>query len=415
MCLVALVGFILVSLAIVLFKSQIVSQNSQSSFLFSDYYHYLIPLTFFFLFFGVFEQFAKVNYNTVFSQLLREVLKRVFVLVAFALLFFRIADFSGFMPVWLIANILPTLILFWYISRMESFSLAPNFSFLKKEKQLSRNLLHISSFTLLVGTAPYIIGMIDKFMINQVYGLSAAGVYAITMYFGTFIAMPIRSLNAISLPVVAEAWKDNDLNTIDKLYHKSCINQLIIAVLLFVGIWANTHNIFTYLPSFEDGKYVIFYIGLMSVVEMGTGINGTIIATSKYYRYDGISHLLLVGFTIITNLIFIPLYGIVGAAMSTALTKIIFNLFRFGFIWKKFGMQPIGWNSLVVVALGIAIYFGSKLIPAFDSFIIDIIVRSVAIGAVFITLTYLFRISDDFNRLIHNLWSKVRVWLAGDK
>ena len=402
-CTIALVGFLLMCLFIFLFKEQIISQKSQDSLLFASYYYYLIPLTFFFLYFNVFELIARVNYEIVFSQFLREVLKRIFILIAFSLLFFNVLGFSGFMPVWLIASILPTAILFWSVSRKESFSFRPDFKFLKQNKDLVRKLINISSFTLLISIAPYIISLIDKYMINQAYGLSMTGVYTITMYFGAFISMPMRSLSSISLPVVAEAWKNEDRNTICSLYQKSCINQLIVAMLLFVGIWANVDNIFSYLPDFEVGKYVIFYIGLMSVVEMGTGINGTIIATSRYYRYDGLFHLLLVVFTIFTNLIFIPLYGIVGAALATALTKILFNLFRYFFVWRVFKMQAFSWRNLVAVLLGVVAYFASTLIPQSPSFIIDIIIRSVAITAIFLPAVYLLRLSEDINSLI-NRW-----------
>lgn len=400
-CAVAFIGFLLMCVVIFFFKDQIISQKSQDSFLFADFYFYLIPLTFFFLYFNVFELFARVNYSIATSQFLREVLKRIFVLIAFSFLFFNVVDFAGFMPIWLLASILPTVILLWSVSKMDSFSLKSDFKFLGTNKALVRKLINISSFTLLIGTAPYLIGLIDKYMINQVDGLGMAGVYTITMYFGTFISMPFRSLHSISLPVVAEAWKENDLTTIDKLYNKSCINQLILAALLFVGIWANVDNIFIYLPSFEAGKYVIFFIGIMSVVEMGTGINGAIIATSKYYRYDGLFHFLLVGFTIITNLIFIPLYGIVGAALATALTKILFNFFRFLFVWRMFKMQPFSWRNLMVVVLATAAYGVSLLIPQLPNFIADIAVRSVVISVIFLPAVYFLKLSTGFNHLVN--------------
>lgn len=394
---VALIGFILICAVIILFKDQIVSQKSQESFLFSDYYYYLIPLTLFFLYFNIFDLFARVNYNTVFSRFLREVLKRVFVLGAFMFLLFKAVDFSGFMPIWLVANILPTIILLVYISRMDTFSCSPDFKFLKQNKPLVKKLVNISSFTLLVGTAPFIVGMIDRYMVNQMFGLSDAGIYSIMFYFCAIITMPTRSLYSISTPVVAEAWKQDDRKTIKSLYHKTCINQLIFAILLFVGIWGNVDNIFTYLPVYEPGKYILFFIGIANVIEMGTGLNGVIIATSKYYRYDGLFYLLLIGFTIFTNLIFLPLYGMVGAAIATALTSVIFNIFRYIFVWKIFKMQPFDWRNLVVVLLGLSVYFISTLIPQLSNYIVDMIIRSAVIVVIFIPAVYFLKLSDDFN------------------
>ncbi len=405
---VALVGFLLICGVITLFKDQIVSQKSQDSFLFSDYYYYLIPLTLFFLYFNVFELFARVNYDTVFSRFLREVLKRILILGAFMFLLFKMVDFDSFMPIWLIANILPTLILLVYIFRMDTFSFSPNFSFLKQNKSLVNKMISISTFTLLVGTAPFIVGMVDRYMVNQLYGLSDAGIYSIMFYFCAIITMPTRSLYSISSPVIAEAWKQNDRESIKSLYHKTCINQLIFAILLFVGIWGNVDNIFRYLPIYEPGKYILFFIGIANIIEMGTGVNGTIIATSKYYRYDGLFYLLLIGVTIVGNLIFLPLYGMVGAAIATALTSVLFNAFRCFFVWKMFKMQPFDWRNFMVVLLGLAVYFISAMIPQMSNYVVDLVVRSIVITALFLPMVYLLKLSNEFNFLVEKYFRKAK-------
>ncbi|MDR0659921.1 MAG: oligosaccharide flippase family protein [Prevotellaceae bacterium] len=404
---VALVGFLLICAVIILFKDQIVRQKSQESFLFSDYYYYLIPLTLFFLYFNIFDLFARVNYNTVFSRFLREVLKRILVLCAFMFLLFKAVDFDGFMPIWLVANILPTFTLLIYSFKMDTFSFLPDFKFLKRNKPLVKKLINISGFTLLVGTAPFIVGMIDRYMVNRMYGLSDAGIYSIMFYFCAIITMPSRSLYSISTPVIAEAWKQSDKASIKSLYHKTCINQLIFAVLLLVGIWGNVDNIFNYLPIYEPGKYILFFIGIANVVEMGTGVNGIIIATSKYYRYDGLFYLLLIGFTIFTNMIFLPLYGMTGAAIATALTSIIFNIFRYIFVWRVFKMQPFDWRNLMVVVLGLIVYFISTLIPQLPNYVVDIVVRSAAMVLVFIPVVYFLKLSDDFNFFLEKYLKKL--------
>jgi len=403
---VSLVGFLLVCVIIIVCKGIIVNQDVQQSTLFSDYYIYLIPLTLFVLYFNVFELFARVNYETVAARLLREFVKRLLVLVVFMFLLFKLIGFNQFMPLWLLANIIPTIILFWWITRMKSFSLRPDFSLLNKD--MRKKLANISVFALLTGSAPVIISMIDKFMVNQLYGLSMTGIYAISIFFGNFIMMPARSLNSVALPIVADAWKSNDIQTIDLLYKKSSINQLFIALLLFIGIWANIDNIFAYIPDYSSGRYVIFFIALYSVLDMSTGISGVIISTSRYYRYDAVFYFSLIAFTIGANLVFIPLYGITGAAMATALTYFIFKLFRYLFILRKFNIQPFTWNSLILVAVAASVYYISTLIPAFASFIVDTLVRSIFIGILYVAVCYFLNISADINGVINSFFRKFR-------
>lgn len=397
-CSVAAVGFLLVAAFIYFFKSFVIGQSDQGSPLFSEYYYYFIPLVFFTLYFNVFELFARALFKTVASRFLREFLKRIFVLIPFLLLLFQQIAFPDFMPLWLVASILPTFILFWYISRLEGFSLKPKMDFL--DTDMKRKLARISFYAILAAAAPSIVATVDKYMINSMYGLSKTGIYTITMYFSVIILLPTRSLYSVALPVVAEAWKANDRGRIERLYKQSCVNQLLIGALLFLGIWGNVHNVFAYIPEYKSGMYVIFFMGIANIFEMATGINGTIIATSKYYRYDTFFYLFLAVLTIVSNLIFLSIYGFIGAAIATALTYMIFNLFRYLFVLRAFKMQPFGWKNLGILVLAVAVYFLSKLIPVHPNYIVDLIVRSSAMGVAYLVGAYYLRFSEELNSLV---------------
>lgn len=392
-------GFLIACIVILLFKDQIISQESQQSFLFHDYYYYLIPLTFFTLFFSVFELHARMLYDTVASRFLREFIKRALILGAFLLLLSQSIDFESFMPLWLFMSIFPTILLIWYVSQHDEFSFRPNFSFL--DKPLAKKMVNISFFAILTGAAPIIMGIIDKYMLNQYFGLEKTGVYSISLYFAVLISMPARSLGSIAAAVVIESWKNNDLQNIAMIYRKSCLNQLLIGALLFIGIWGNIHNVFHHLPTYEAGKYVIFLIGLSNVVDMGTGINGIIISTSRYYRYDALFYAALIIVTVISNLIFIPRYGMLGAAIATAATYVTFNIFRYLFVLKVFKMQPFSWRNAAILLLAACVYGLTRLLPAIDNYIIDLIVRSIFISILYLCCAYWLKLSVDFNNFVN--------------
>ncbi|MEZ5029726.1 MAG: hypothetical protein R2765_13185 [Ferruginibacter sp.] len=43
-----------------------------------------------------------------------------------------------------------------------------------------------------------------------------------------------------------------------------------------------------------DAKWVFFYIGLMRIVDMGTGVNSQIINTSTRWRFDFYRHCIVI-------------------------------------------------------------------------------------------------------------------------
>ena len=87
---------------------------------------------------------------------------------------------------------------------------------------------------------------------------------------------------------------------------------------------------------------------------MACGVNGAIIVNSDYYKFDLYTNLFLLIVTIITNIILIPIYGIDGAAMATAISLLLFNFIRVILIYVKMKIHPCSNSSLytIVILLG---------------------------------------------------------------
>ncbi|MCD0487545.1 oligosaccharide flippase family protein [Pedobacter sp. MC2016-14] len=404
-CRVSLVGFALFCIAAYLFKDQIVQQKHSGSRLFTTYYWYLIPLTFFTLLFNILELYSRLLYDTTTSRILREFTKRIFILIALLLLLFSSVSFEVFMWVWLLSNILPTGIIAYRLYSRGQLSFQINVKFINGPIQ--KQLVQLSFFGILTGASPIIIDNIDKYMINEKFGLANTGIYTLAFAFATIISLPARSLYSIAYTVIAEAWKNDDRKEISTVYQKSCISQLISTLFLFLLIWGNIHNIYAVLPpEYASGKYVIFFIGLGYLIDSSTGVNGVILATSRFYKYDSFFNVALIGVTIAANLIFIPLYGITGAAIASAITLFTFNFARYLFILLLFKMQPYTYKTPLAIIMSVLAYFIVNAIPPMANFIIDSILRFGLITLLFGGAVYYLRLSEDINGLINNLAKK---------
>ncbi len=64
----------------------------------------------------------------------------------------------------------------------------------------------------------------------------------------------------------------------------------------------------------------MLFIGLGRMVDLVTGINGTILGTSPKYKYELYFSVTLAILTVVTNYMLIPQYGINGAAFATFLS-----------------------------------------------------------------------------------------------
>ena len=94
----------------------------------------------------------------------------------------------------------------------------------------------------------------------------------------------------------------------------------------------------------------------------------------------------LIFITLFTNWIFIPVYGIVGAAMATAISLLLFNLAAFLFLLVKFKMQPFTIKTVLAVIIAFLALFLTGLLPEIGSPIVNILMQSIVILCIYIRI-----------------------------
>ena len=393
---VSLIGFLICWMVFLFFQPDLIQNNQGKSPLFTTYLIYLMPLTFFTVFFNILDCYLRASYSSVIGSFTKEFLQRILILVVLLFYFLHLFDFKIFMLLYISFTCLPTLMLVYYIIKQKEWHVKPLRGFVSTE--LRNEMLKLGIYSILAGGAGAIVLNIDAIMVNSLLDEKKTGIYSIALQFGTIILIPARSLYRITSSIVAEAFKKDDLKEISTLYIKSCNTQLAIGALLLVGIYSNIDNIMMLIPpAYDEGKYVILFLSAGYFVEMATGINQVIIVNSKYYRYDAYFVILMVGIIITANLILIPRFGITGSAIATALTVAANNLIRYLFLKIKFQMQPYNFNSLKIISISAIAIAPSFFIPYLHNLYIDIAVRSSIVGGIFILLILKMEATPELN------------------
>lgn len=405
---VVLVGFILASVIYLLFQDYFIAK--EDSELFIPFFYTVIPLTLFIILFNIFDSYYRMLFNAVKGIAAKEVYQRVAVIIFVVLYFAGVINFTGLVWLYVATHALPVLQLMFSLVRERKFHIRPNKAFFTPE--IRKEIINVGIFGILASFSSRLVQYVDVIMVNEYLGLDDTGVYTITFYFGTLILIPMRTMTKIGATVVSEAWKKNDLKTISDVYTKSSLTLSVLGLLFFIGIWGNIDNVFEMVgETFESGRMVIFFIGLSNLVDVYMGINTTIIVNSKYYRWQTYMLLAFTVMLVVTNILMIPVYGIVGAAVASLISKIFLNLLKYIFIWWKFRMQPFNYKHILVTLVGAAAWFLSTLLPAFPNYIVDIIVRSALISVLYLVPVYYLNISEDINRRADEILARVGIRL----
>jgi O-antigen/teichoic acid export membrane protein len=405
---IGMLGFAIALASFFILKPYIVESNIDKSPLLVQYIYFLIPLIFFRMFFLILDTYNKMLFDATTGTFLSDLLYRIgnlFLLIAF---FFKWINFSGYVLGYTFILSFPAIYLAGLLIYRKQFNLQPKLEFITPP--LRKEMISLAVYGIIGGLSGVAITSVDKILLNEYYNLSMTGVYSISFFFGSIILIPNRALGKISSTIIAEAWKDNDMKTIDDIYYKSSINQFLAGMLLFLLLVGNLHNIFKILPpQYSGGEWVIILISLSNLIVASTGISVQIISTSHKYRIQTYSLGVLLVLTIIFYMIFIPQWGMVGAAFASLLSFALASALRVFYLNWNMKLFPYRLTHLKCLAIGLLVFLIGKIIPVFQHHLVDLAIRCSFIGISFIGLGYGFKISEDINLMVNKVLRQIRI------
>lgn len=395
-------GFVICMLLLYFFESWLTGFFKDNSPLFVKYFYLVAPITFFQLYLQLLLNYSKAIFKPVVALFFKEVGIRVLVLIALIFTFYGLISFNDFLILFSLAYGLPVLGLMIYLICIREFPVKPsfgnlNFSYLKEMVKYGL----YGQGTLIANVLTH---RIDVLMLGGLVGGKGVAIYTIAFYISEVIMIPQKGMSHILGPMVSEAFSRWDLKQIVDLYKRSALNQLLVGSIVFLLIWFSIEEILSLSDEeYLGGVYVFFFVGMAKLFAMGLGINHQVILHSKFYKYN----LLFVGgllvLTVVFNLIFIPILGLIGAALGTALALVGNNLAKSGFVWMKYGIHPFSKSYLVL--LGIIMITGGVgcLLPSitffegssFYSNILNIAYKSIVLATLYGLLVVLLKPSTD--------------------
>jgi len=398
---IPIIGFTILCTLLVIFKDQFAGLFIQKSPLIVEYYYYFIPLIFITMYYQIFETYSSLQLRIVVPNLLREVLNKFLYFIIILLLLYSVINIKTFINLYVLSFGVALVVLVFYLRSLNVLHFKPDFHFLKSG--LKNQMITYWIFVFFGSLGAFALARMDVIMLSSLSGLYFAGVYSISYLLGNVIEVPRKAIAQISVPIIADAWKNNDLDKIDEIYKKTSINQTIITGLIFLLVWINVEALLSLIPNKElylPGKYVALIIALARFVDAVTGVNTEILMNShKHYKFNLVLLFAIGMLTIGLNLILIPLLNMYGACLSVLISIVLYNLFKYIFIYTKWRIQPFTFNSLKVVLLISAMIIISYFIPKPGHPILQILVVSVPAIIIYGLSCYYLKFSADVNDL----------------
>ena len=394
------------------FQDWIMMRVTKENQIIENYTFYIYIIAISCAYFELFYSWTKVQLQTVFGNVLKELWNRVVVMLLLLAVFFGVITKTSFIFYLAIAYVLRAVVMMLYAFKIY----LPKFHFKFPDNYLE--VLKYSGYIILAGSAGAILLDIDKIMIPGKDTIEKAAYYAVAVFIGSFIEAPSRAMTQILQPLTSKSLNEFNTKEVERLYKKSSINLLLVGGLFFILVNCGVGELFKLMEDkgYAGGEYVVLMISLAKLYTMFLGSNGAIINNSKFYR---ITLPLALGMSICVYFLNHVFYykiglGTDGLALATLITILVFNTVKLWFVHRKLAITPFtdkSWKMVCIIfVLFISFYFWNFSLPELMIFnfnstpIFNIILKSILISAVYIFLVLKLKISNEIDLILKRFY-----------
>ncbi|MDR9387411.1 MAG: oligosaccharide flippase family protein [Balneolaceae bacterium] len=411
---------------------------AKESALFLDYKRWTLPMTLFIIYYEILNSFLRSMKDSVSGLVSSEIILRSLLIVLLLVMWQHWLTFPQFVMLFVSIYGVSSIYMFWKVLTYGLFrpivrdgepeSVESPKPFPRGFKKL---LVKYSGFTLFGGFAGLVVMNIDILMIGSLLGLRETAIYAMSYYMVSVMTVPLRSLERIGTPLIADAMQKHDLATVQQIYQKTSMNGIMMGFLITMVIWVNLEFVFTLLPeTYRASRWIFFWLAIGRLIDTFAGLNGSILVHSKYFTIDLWTILALMGVSLGLNATFIPLFGLQGAALATSCSLILYNGVKLMVVWRGLGLHPFtkavfGYGLMLLPFAGL-MYFVPKIsadLLTLDSWASSFPWIELALEGVLVTLPlvtlyglglFILPISKDAKQGIRTILAKVLPGYASD-
>lgn len=284
----------------------------------------------------------------------------------------------------------------WSYFALRKFGVRVKFSLRNARKHLKPLMILFSSS---IAISVYV--LLDTVMLGFISNYSEVGYYTNATYITRTLVILITSLAAVVIPKLSQHARDKNIAEIETLVRKSFSIISFLAIPMVIGIFCSAAD-FSTLFFGAEFLGVAWPLAITSLLFIAIGYNtitgGTILIGLGFDKLFLKAVLAGAGFNVVLNLILIPFYGAVGAAIASVSAETLILFITYLFVRKHTevrisGIFPDVAKALIGCLLFLPIYYLTTiylngwgalcsfiLLGAFSYFALELLMKHSFIG-----------------------------------
>jgi O-antigen/teichoic acid export membrane protein len=183
---------------------------------------------------------------------------------------------------------------------------------------------------------------VDVLILGGLAGAAEVGPYYAAVRLAAIAAYGLTAVNTILAPMIAESYAAEDHATMARLVHHAAkltfvVTATVALAIAIAGYWA--------LRLFGKGFAEVAYIPLLIIlagqcVAAMTGPTGFLMTMTRYERQASWFMALAAVLNMVFSVALIPMFGLIGAALATALGSVAWNVSGLTFVRSRLHVNP---------------------------------------------------------------------------
>jgi O-antigen/teichoic acid export membrane protein len=223
-----------------------------------------------------------------------------------------------------------------------------------EREDLRRDFWRFTGPRALASVAQLALQRVDVLLVATLGGLAPAALYAVAGRFVVLIQFANQGISQSVQPRLAEAMATDDRRTANHLYQTATGWLVLVTwpinllVMLFAPAYLGLFG-----ESYTTGLSVVVVLACAMLVATGCGMVDMVLAMAGRTSWNLVNVLIALTVTIGLDVVLIPRYGALGAAIGLACAMVVNNLLPLIQVGRAAGLHPFGagtWSAALLSA-----------------------------------------------------------------
>jgi len=267
-----------------------------------------------------------------------------------------------------------------------------------------------------MGALDFLVTQADKILLGLYLNPAMVGIYVVASTLSALIPLVLQSVNQIFAPVISDLHSRKRKDVLQRLFQS--LTKWVLAFTLplaFVVIAFAAPLMRIFGVAFEPGWPVLVIGAVGQVVNCGVGSVGYLLLMSGNQKRLMRVQFVMVAVSLLMNITLIPVFGVIGAALASAVVNVAGNIWNLAEVRKALEIFPYNrsYFALMIPALlsvGAVVVLRIWALPSMRPWLG--ILAAVAVSyIVFAVFALNFSLDDDDRMVAASAWAQVRASL----